>query len=65
MLVAEAGFGKTTALEEALENHARAAWVRCRDADQDARRRLLHVIDAVRETAPGAVDVLAAGSAAA
>jgi DNA-binding SARP family transcriptional activator len=59
LLVAEAGFGKTTALEEALSGFPRAAWVRCQDADQDARRLLTSVMEAVRGMAPGAVDVLA------
>jgi ATP/maltotriose-dependent transcriptional regulator MalT len=59
MLCAEAGFGKTSALEEAAADLPRVGWVRCRDADRDARRFLLHVIESLADVAPGAVDVLA------
>src|SRR3954469_5691780 len=57
---ADAGFGKTTALRDALP-HAprRAAWVRCGDAGGDAGRLLDLVIEAIRGAPPGAVDVLA------
>ena len=60
LLVADGGFGKTTALREALDEDGRAtAWVRCGEAYGDGGRLLALVIDAVRETLPGAVDVLA------
>ena len=37
LLIADAGFGKTTALRDALEHDGRdAAWVRCGDAGGDA-----------------------------
>jgi DNA-binding SARP family transcriptional activator len=60
LVVADAGFGKTSALEQAL---ARAeldvAWVRCGDAGGDAGRLVGLVVDAVRAAVPGASDVLA------
>ena len=60
LLIADAGFGKTTALRDALDHHGLdAAWVRCGDAAGDAGRLLQLVIEAIRETLPGAVDVLA------
>ena len=60
LLVADAGFGKTTALRDALDHHdAVAAWVPCADAGGDAGRLLELIIEAIRQTLPGAVDVLA------
>lgn len=60
LLIADAGFGKTTALHDALDHHAvDAAWVRCGDAGGDAGRLLELIIDGIRATLPGAVDVLA------
>ena len=68
LLVAEAGFGKTMAIEEALAgSSSAAAWVRCTPADRDASQFLLDVVDATRRALPGAADVpaevLAAASA--
>src|SRR5215212_5848624 len=59
LLVAEAGFGKTAALEEALKrNNMTAGWVHCADAAGDAGRLLGLVLDAMRSALPGAADVL-------
>src|SRR5687768_16343992 len=60
LLVADAGFGKTTALRDALDHGGHhAAWVRCGDAGGDAGRLLALIIEAIGATLPGAVDVLA------
>jgi ATP/maltotriose-dependent transcriptional regulator MalT/DNA-binding SARP family transcriptional activator len=60
LLVADAGFGKTTALRDALATYGRdAAWVRCGDAAGDAGRLVELIIESIRRTLPGAVDVLA------
>ncbi len=59
LLVAEAGFGKTTALRDALDHHGLdTAWVRCGDAGDDAGRLLELLVEAIRDALPGAVDVL-------
>ena len=57
--VAPAGYGKTTALAEAvaLRNHD-VAWLHCSEADRDAGRLLVHMIGAVQGAVPGAADVL-------
>lgn len=60
LLIADAGFGKTTALRDALDHSGyHAAWVRCGDAGGDAGRLLALIIDAIGAALPGAVDVLA------
>jgi LuxR family transcriptional regulator, maltose regulon positive regulatory protein len=60
LLVADAGFGKTTALTQALRaGSLDTAWVRCGDSHGDAGRLLELVIDAVRAALPGAADTLA------
>jgi LuxR family maltose regulon positive regulatory protein len=59
ILCAEAGFGKTSALEDAVADLPLVAWVRLSEADRDAGRLLLHLIDRLADVAPGAVDVLA------
>jgi ATP/maltotriose-dependent transcriptional regulator MalT len=59
LVVADAGFGKTTALEEALEGWRQAAWISCSEADRDPGRLLVNVVAVMRGTVPGAVDVLA------
>src|SRR5690242_4247392 len=60
LVVADAGFGKTSALEQALTRGGLdAAWVRCGDAGGDAGRLVGLVVDAVRAAVPGAADVLA------
>jgi ATP/maltotriose-dependent transcriptional regulator MalT len=60
VVVADAGFGKTSALEQALTGgELDAAWVRCGDAAEDAGRLVGLVVDAVRAAVPGAADLLA------
>lgn len=60
LLVAGAGFGKTIALEEALEPRgARSVWVRCRPGDHDAGRVLRRLLDGLSDVAPGAADLVA------
>src|SRR6266851_8748804 len=60
LVVAEAGFGKTSAVEQALASGGLdAAWVRCGDAAGDAGRLVSLLVDSVRAAVPGAADVLA------
>ncbi|HEX3974790.1 MAG TPA: BTAD domain-containing putative transcriptional regulator [Solirubrobacteraceae bacterium] len=66
LLIADAGFGKTTALRQALQRGGlRAAWVRCGDAGGDPGRLLGLIVEALRMTLPGAADALAERLAAA
>src|SRR5215208_1421093 len=59
VLAAGAGFGKTMALEEAFAGRPGAvAWVRCSPSHRDAGLLLEEIVGAVREAAPGAVNVL-------
>ncbi len=59
LLVAGAGFGKTMALEEALELRGGAvAWVRCAELDRDPGRLLADIVRALAQAVPGAADVL-------
>jgi DNA-binding SARP family transcriptional activator/tetratricopeptide (TPR) repeat protein len=58
LLVADAGFGKTLAVEEALTDWRTSAWVGCTDADRDAGRLVMNVLGALRQALPGAVDAL-------
>lgn len=58
LLTAPAGFGKTTALEEALrERGTPSAWISCTAAERGPGRLLIRLIDALRHAAPGAADV--------
>jgi LuxR family transcriptional regulator, maltose regulon positive regulatory protein len=60
LLVADAGFGKTTALTQALRAGGfDTAWVRCGDGRGDAGRLLELVVEAVRTALPGSADTLA------
>jgi DNA-binding SARP family transcriptional activator len=60
VLIAGAGCGKTTALEEVLaQREGATAWVRCTALDADPGRLVSHLVDAVRGVAPGTTDVLA------
>jgi ATP/maltotriose-dependent transcriptional regulator MalT/DNA-binding SARP family transcriptional activator len=60
LLVADAGFGKTTALTQGLRaGGLDTAWVRCGDARGDPGRLLELVVEAVRTALPGAADTLA------
>jgi len=65
-LVAPAGSGKTTALEDAAAvRRAAVAWVTCEPADADPGRLLARIVGAIQAAAPGAADELAARLAAA
>src|SRR4051794_41728780 len=58
LLVAGAGYGKTTALEEALELAGRrSVWVGCRDAGGEAGRLLVAALEGLRTTVPGLAGV--------
>ena len=58
LLVADAGSGKTAALEQGLEGTT-AAWVRCADAAGDPGRLLALILEALRTALPGSSDVVA------
>lgn len=58
LLIAGAGFGKTTALERALEDRV-AVWVPCTEADTHRGHLLSRLMDGLRAVVPGAIDVLA------
>ena len=59
LLVAGAGYGKTAALEEAIElGGARALWVACGECAGEAVRLLLAVIDGLRAIVPGLADAV-------
>jgi ATP/maltotriose-dependent transcriptional regulator MalT/DNA-binding SARP family transcriptional activator len=59
LLVAGAGYGKTMALEEAIEvSGRRAVWLSCRDVGGDAGRLLISVVEWLRRAEPGLADVL-------
>ncbi|HEX6460540.1 MAG TPA: BTAD domain-containing putative transcriptional regulator [Thermoleophilaceae bacterium] len=59
LLVAGAGFGKTMALEDALDLRGGAqAWVRCSELDRDPGRLLADLVRALASAVPGAADVL-------
>jgi ATP/maltotriose-dependent transcriptional regulator MalT/DNA-binding SARP family transcriptional activator len=58
-LVAGAGFGKTMALEEAVELAGRKTiWLACGDARGDAGRLLTNTVQGLRTAVPGLVDVV-------
>src|SRR4051795_7019666 len=58
ILVADAGFGKTAAVEQAVDGMG-TAWVRCADAGGDAGRLLALLVGALRVALPGSADVIA------
>ncbi|MCZ4491439.1 MAG: hypothetical protein JWP53_370 [Conexibacter sp.] len=59
LVVAPAGYGKTVAIQQAVElRGAVTAWHACRDRDADGGRLVVSVLEAVRRTVPGAADVL-------
>jgi len=59
LVVAPAGYGKTLAVQQAVEQRdGTAAWHACRDRDADGGRLVVSVLEAVRRTVPGAADVL-------
>ena len=58
LVVAGAGFGKTTALEAAVQRSGlTGAWVRCAEGD-DAGTLMTRILAALEHAMPGAVDVL-------
>ena len=59
LLVAGAGYGKTVALEEAIElGGLRAVWVACGESGGEAGRLLLAVVDGLRAVVPGLADAV-------
>jgi ATP/maltotriose-dependent transcriptional regulator MalT/DNA-binding SARP family transcriptional activator len=59
LVVAPAGYGKTLAVQQAVEEHGGiAAWHACRERDADGGRLVVSILEAVRRTVPGAADVL-------
>src|SRR5262245_37288124 len=59
LLVAGAGYGKTMALEEAIDLAGRQAiWVWCGDSGGDAGRLFASVVKALRAAVPGLADVM-------
>ena len=59
MLVAGAGYGKTMALEEALDlGGRRAIWLACEEARGEAGRLLTETVRGLRTAVPGLADVL-------
>src|SRR4051812_25416276 len=59
LLVAGPGYGKTTALEEALEMaDRRSVWIACGSASGDAGRLLLAAVQGLRAAVPGLADVV-------
>lgn len=60
LLTAAAGYGKTMALDEALqEGGFRSVWVACDTTGGDAGRLLVSVVEGLRAVIPGAADLLA------
>ncbi len=58
LVVAGAGFGKTTAIEAAVQSSGlTSAWVRCAEGE-DAGTLMARMLGALRRAMPGAVDVL-------
>ena len=59
LVVAPAGYGKTLAIQQAVEAHdAPAIFHACRERDADGGRLIVSILEAVRRTVPGAADVL-------
>ena len=62
LLVADGGFGKTWAIEDALEARGLdAAWVRAGDDDHEPARLLLSLVYALRGSLGDAADTLGGG----
>ena len=60
VVVAPAGYGKTTLIEDALAStQLRVAWVRCTPADRHAGRLLGSIARAVDHAVPGSSEVIA------
>ena len=61
LLMADAGFGKTTALEQALaRREAAAVWLRVTPTDRDPGRLVARLVEGVRAKVPGVAENLAA-----
>jgi ATP/maltotriose-dependent transcriptional regulator MalT len=59
LLVAGAGYGKTMALEDAVEVLGRrAVWVSCGDAGGEAARLLIAAVEELKAVVPGLADVV-------
>ncbi len=59
VVVAPAGYGKTTALAEAVGMAGwDVAWLPCSPSDRDPGRLLVHLVGSIRRAVPGAADVL-------
>src|ERR1700712_4270986 len=65
LVVAPAGYGKTLAVQQAVEaREGLAVWHPCRDHHADGGRLIVSILESVRRTVPGAADVLLAERAA-
>src|ERR1044071_2915995 len=59
LVVAPAGYGKTLAVQQAVEGHgAPAIFHACRERDADGGRLIVGILEPVRRTVPGAADVM-------
>jgi ATP/maltotriose-dependent transcriptional regulator MalT/DNA-binding SARP family transcriptional activator len=59
LVVAPAGYGKTLAVQQAVEQRGGVAvWHACRERDADGGRLIVGILEAVRRNVPGAADVL-------
>jgi LuxR family maltose regulon positive regulatory protein len=59
LVVAPAGYGKTLAVQQAVEQRGGVSvWHACRDRDADGGRLVVAILEAVRRMVPGAADVL-------
>ncbi|MGH2963709.1 MAG: hypothetical protein ACRDL3_16175, partial [Solirubrobacterales bacterium] len=66
LIVAGAGCGKTTILDQALaEAPGSVAWISCSDTERAPGTLLMRVLDAISAAVPGASDALAERMAAA
>ncbi|HEY6758883.1 MAG TPA: AAA family ATPase, partial [Baekduia sp.] len=59
LVVAPAGYGKTLAIQQAVEERGGlTVWHPCRDHHADGGRLIVSILEGVRRTVPGAADVL-------
>src|SRR3954447_14068568 len=59
LVVAPAGYGKTLAIQDAVDRHGGAvAWHACRPRDADGGRLVVAILEGVRRTVPGVADVM-------
>src|SRR4051794_21498329 len=60
LVVAAAGYGKSTALHEALAARGEpSTWISCAHTGGDGGRLLVALVERLRRVAPGSADVLA------